>query len=56
MKIFLDTNVLASAFATRGLCADVVREIIDSENLIVSQQVLDELKEVIISGGWHTCG
>ena len=25
MKVFLDTNVLVSAFATRGLSADVVR-------------------------------
>ena len=25
MKVFLDTNVLVSGFATRGLCADVIR-------------------------------
>ncbi len=27
MKVFLDTNVLVSAIATRGLCADVLREV-----------------------------
>ena len=30
MKVFLDTNVLASAAATRGLCADVLREVFAS--------------------------
>jgi putative PIN family toxin of toxin-antitoxin system len=47
MKVFLDTNVLASALATRGLCADVLREVLSNENLVVSQEVLDELKDVL---------
>jgi putative PIN family toxin of toxin-antitoxin system len=49
MKLFLDTNVLASAAATRGLCADVVREALASHELIVSDQVLRELRRVLRS-------
>ena len=30
MKVFLDINVLASAFATRGLSSDVLREVVSS--------------------------
>jgi len=47
MKIFLDTNVLASAAATRGLCTDVLREIFASHDLFLSEQVLSELGRVL---------
>ena len=47
MKVFLDTNVLASAAATRGLCADVLREIFASHELFISDQVLAELRRVL---------
>jgi putative PIN family toxin of toxin-antitoxin system len=47
MKVFLDTNVLASAAATRGLCADVLREVFASHELFVSDQVLAELRRVL---------
>ena len=46
MRVFLDTNVLASAAATRGLCADVLREVLTSHELLISPQVLSELKRV----------
>jgi len=36
VKVFLDTNILVSATATRGLCADVLREVLASHQLIVS--------------------
>lgn len=49
MKVFLDTNVLASAAATRGLCADVVREVFARHESIVSKQVLGELRRVLQS-------
>jgi len=49
MKVFLDTNVLASAAATRGLCADVLREALASHDIIISEQVLKELKRVLRS-------
>ncbi len=47
MKVFLDTNVLASAFATRGLCSDVLREVFASHDLYTSIEVLDELRDVL---------
>ncbi len=49
MKVFLDTNVLASAAATRGLCADVVRAVFASHELLLSEDVLNELKKVLKS-------
>ena len=47
MRVFLDTNVLASAAATRGLCADVLREVLTSHELLISAQVLKELDRVL---------
>ncbi len=47
MKVFLDTNVLASAAATRGLCADVLREVFAFHELFISEQVLVELRRVL---------
>lgn len=47
MKVFLDTNVLGSAVATRGLCADVLREVLVSHQLIVSDQLFEELESVL---------
>lgn len=49
MRVFLDTNVLASAAATRGLCADVLREVFACHELFLSRQVLKELKCVLRS-------
>jgi putative PIN family toxin of toxin-antitoxin system len=47
VRVFLDTNVLASAAATRGLCADVLREVLTSHELLISAQVLKELERVL---------
>lgn len=45
----MDTNVLASAAATRGLCADVLREVLACHELLISRQVLSELHRVLKS-------
>ncbi len=47
MRVFLDTNVPASAVATRGLCADVLREVLSSHELIISKPLLRELRQVL---------
>jgi putative PIN family toxin of toxin-antitoxin system len=47
MKVLLDTNVLASAIATRGLCADVLREVLAEHQLVVSSQIFSELRRVL---------
>jgi putative PIN family toxin of toxin-antitoxin system len=44
MRIFLDTNVLVSAVATRGLCADVLRECLIHHQLIISNPLIKELE------------
>ena len=46
MRVFLDTNVIVSAVATRGLCADVMREILVRHQLVVSADLLEELQTV----------
>lgn len=47
MRVFLDTNVLVSAFATRGLCADVFRHIAAEHTLVTGEVVLKELRRVL---------
>ena len=47
MRVFLDTNVLASAFATRGLCADFLRHVLAEHDLIIGEVVLHELRAVL---------
>ncbi|MGH7150277.1 MAG: putative toxin-antitoxin system toxin component, PIN family [Planctomycetota bacterium] len=47
MRVLLDTNVLVSAFATRGLCADVLRHGVAEHELVVGEVVLAELRGVL---------
>jgi putative PIN family toxin of toxin-antitoxin system len=47
VKVALDTNVLVSAFATRGLCADVFNLVLAEHELIVGPAVLSELRAVL---------
>jgi predicted nucleic acid-binding protein len=46
LRVFPDTNVLASAFGTRGLCADVLRLILREHELVTGEVVLEELRGV----------
>ena len=47
MKVFLDTNVVVSAVATRGLCADVFRSVLEFHELIVSEPLFTEVERVL---------
>ena len=49
MRVFLDTNVLVSAVATRGLCADALREVLVSHQLVISSPLLNELSNILHS-------
>ena len=49
MKVFLDTNVLVAAFATRGLCADVLRTTLSEHELVLGEVVLTEFRLVLSS-------
>ena len=46
MRVFLDTNVLVSAFATRGICADVLCVVLAEHTLVTGEVVLRELRRV----------
>lgn len=47
MRVFLDTNVLVSAFASRGLCADVLELVLLDHDLILGKNVLRELERAL---------
>jgi putative PIN family toxin of toxin-antitoxin system len=47
VKIFFDTNVLASALATRGLCADLFRLVVAEHELLTGEVNLAELRRVL---------
>jgi putative PIN family toxin of toxin-antitoxin system len=47
VRIFLDTNVLASGLATRGLCAELLERVLNECELVTCEPVLQELKRVL---------
>ena len=47
MRVFLDTNVIVSAVATRGLCADVFREVLVRHQLVISEMLINEVRNVL---------
>lgn len=47
MKVFLDTNVLASALTTRGLCVELFEVVLQSHELLISDPVLKELERIL---------
>jgi predicted nucleic acid-binding protein len=47
VRVFPDTNVLASALGTRGLCADVLRLVLAEHELVTGEVVLEELRTVL---------
>ena len=47
MKVFLDTNVLASALTTRGLCAELFEVVLQSHELLTTDPVLRELERIL---------
>ena len=47
MRVMLDTNVLASALASRGLCADVLRAVLAEHELVICAQIISELQRVL---------
>lgn len=47
MKVFLDTNILVGAFATRGLCADVLQVVLAEHEMVIGTTVLAELTRVL---------
>ena len=53
MRVFLDTNVLVSDLATRGLCADLYERLLTEHEIVIGEpvvaEVLDVLKRVFLA-------
>lgn len=47
MRVCLDTNVLVAAFATRGLCSDVLRTVLAEHDLVIGEVILAELRRTL---------
>jgi uncharacterized protein len=47
MRVFLDTNVIVSAVATRGLGADVFRAVLAAHELVTCPQILQEVRRIL---------
>lgn len=49
MRVCLDTNVLVAAFATRGLCPDVLRTVLAEHDLVIGDVILAELRRTLVA-------
>jgi putative PIN family toxin of toxin-antitoxin system len=47
VRIFLDTNVLASASGTHGLCRQLMKRVLAKHELLSSETVITELERVL---------
>lgn len=47
MRVFLDSNVWIAAFATRGLCADVVQVVLGEHDLVAGERLVEEVGRVL---------
>jgi putative PIN family toxin of toxin-antitoxin system len=47
VRVFLDTNVLISAFAARGLCADLMRLLLVEHEVLTGEDNVVELRRVL---------
>ena len=45
--MFLDTNVLISAFATRGLCADLYERLATQHEIVIGEPVVLEVLDIL---------
>ena len=47
MRVFLDTNVLVSALATRGLCADLYERLLTEHEIVIGEPVIAEVLDIL---------
>jgi putative PIN family toxin of toxin-antitoxin system len=47
VRVYFDTNVFVSAFAARGLCADLFQVVLADHQLVVGEAVLGELRRTL---------
>jgi len=48
LKVLFDTNVLFAAFAARGLCESILELCLDQHEIIISKEILIELKKNLL--------
>ena len=48
MRVFLDTNVLISAFIARGLSSEIFRLIVKEHHLVLGETVISEFKRILL--------
>ena len=51
MRVFLDTNVLVSALATRGLCAELYERLLTEHEVVIGEPVVAEVLDIIRDTG-----
>jgi putative PIN family toxin of toxin-antitoxin system len=54
VRVLLDTNVLFAAFVTHGVCAGLYEECLLQTEIVVSNHILTELAEKLVSKGGFT--
>jgi uncharacterized protein len=47
LRVFLDTNVLVSALATRGLCADLYERLLTEHAIVIGEPVVLEVLAIL---------
>ncbi len=47
MKVILDSNVIVSAFATRGLCSSIFELSVLTDTIIISEYILNEVERIL---------
>jgi putative PIN family toxin of toxin-antitoxin system len=47
LRVYLDTNVIVSAFATRGLSSEVFKIVLAEHQLVLSTIVLEDVQKVL---------
>jgi len=49
LRVFLDTNVLASALVGHGLCRDLLDRLLIGQEVVLGEPVREELRRILIS-------
>ncbi len=47
MRVFLDANAIVSAFASRGLCADLLEVVLLEHDLVLGRNVVREVSKAL---------
>lgn len=47
MRLVLDSNIIIAAFATRGLCAALFEYCLESHDVILCEEILEEVSKIL---------